>query len=159
SYYSVSDRLAREIPGAFKPNQYENPNGPRSHYETTGPEIWRDTEGRITHFVAGVGAGGTISGTGRYLRGGADGRVRGGGGDRGGTGGRWRSGGAGGGVGRGAYGPKVPREVVAVRAAGACAMTRRLAGEEGVLVGGSGGMAVVGALRAARGLPAEAVMV
>src|SRR5690606_33768254 len=68
SYYSVSDRLAREIPGAFKPNQYENPNGPRSHYETTGPEIWRDTEGRITHFVAGVGTGGTISGTGRYLR-------------------------------------------------------------------------------------------
>ena len=68
SYYSVSDRLAREIPGAFKPNQYANPNGPLSHYETTGPEIWRDTDGRVTHFVAGVGTGGTISGTGRYLK-------------------------------------------------------------------------------------------
>ena len=68
SYYSVSDRLVREIPGAFKPNQYANPNGPRSHYETTGPEIWRDTEGALTHFVTGVGTGGTISGTGRYLR-------------------------------------------------------------------------------------------
>src|SRR6201996_7460742 len=57
SYYSVSDRLAREIPGAFKPDQYSNPNGPLSHYETTGPEIWRDTEGKVTHFVAGVGTG------------------------------------------------------------------------------------------------------
>src|SRR6202012_4689060 len=68
SYYSVSDRLAREIPGAFKPDQYSNPNGPLSHYETTGPEIWRDTDGRVTHFVAGVGTGGTISGVGRYLK-------------------------------------------------------------------------------------------
>ena len=68
SYYSVSDRLVREIPGAFKPNQYANPAGPQSHYETTGPEIWRDTEGQVTHFVAGVGTGGTISGTGRYLK-------------------------------------------------------------------------------------------
>jgi len=68
SYYSVSDRLAREIPGAYKPNQYENLNGPASHYETTGPEIWRDTDGRVTHFVCGIGTGGTISGTGRYLR-------------------------------------------------------------------------------------------
>jgi cystathionine beta-synthase len=68
SYYSVSDRLAAEIPGAFKPNQYANPNGPLSHYETTGPEIWRDTDGALTHFVTGVGTGGTISGTGRYLR-------------------------------------------------------------------------------------------
>ena len=76
SYYSVSDRLAREIPGAFKPNQYENPNGPRSHYETTGPEIWRDTDGLITHFVAGVGTGGTITGTGRYLREVSEDRVR-----------------------------------------------------------------------------------
>ncbi len=68
SYYGVSDRLAREIPGAFKPDQYSNPNGPRSHYETTGPEIWRDTDGKVTHFVAGVGTGGTITGAGRYLR-------------------------------------------------------------------------------------------
>src|SRR5690349_9856217 len=67
SYYSVSDRLVRERPGAWKPDQYSNPNGPASHYETTGPEIWRDTDGRLTHFVAGVGTGGTITGTGRYL--------------------------------------------------------------------------------------------
>jgi len=68
SYYQVSDRLAREIEGAWKPNQYANPNNPRSHYETTGPEIWEQTDGRITHFVAGVGTGGTISGVGNYLK-------------------------------------------------------------------------------------------
>src|SRR5918997_4609559 len=76
SYYSVSDRLTREIPGAFKPDQYSNPNGPLSHYETTGPEIWRDTEGRVTHFVAGVGTGGTITGTGRYLKEVSGGKVK-----------------------------------------------------------------------------------
>src|SRR5947209_976787 len=67
SYYNVSERLAREIPGAWKPDQYANPNNPISHYESTGPELWSQTEGRITHFVAGVGTGGTISGVGRYL--------------------------------------------------------------------------------------------
>src|SRR4051812_38129723 len=68
SYYNVSDRLAREIPGAWKPDQYANPANPRSHYEETGPEIWDQTAGRVTHFVAGVGTGGTISGVGRYLK-------------------------------------------------------------------------------------------
>src|SRR6185295_9434192 len=68
SYYAVSDRLAAEIPGAWKPDQYSNPEGPASHYATTGPEVWADTDGRVTHFVAGVGTGGTISGTGRYLK-------------------------------------------------------------------------------------------
>jgi cystathionine beta-synthase len=68
SYYNVSDRLAREIPGAWKPDQYSNPDNPRSHYESTGPELWEQTEGKITHFVAGVGTGGTITGTGRYLK-------------------------------------------------------------------------------------------
>jgi cystathionine beta-synthase len=68
SYYSVSDRLARDIPGAFKPNQYSNPANPQAHYDTTGPEIWRQTEGRITHLVAGVGTGGTITGIANYLR-------------------------------------------------------------------------------------------
>jgi cystathionine beta-synthase len=68
SYYRVSDRLAREIPGAWKPDQYANPANPGAHYRTTGPEIWDATRGRITHFVAGIGTGGTISGTGRYLK-------------------------------------------------------------------------------------------
>ena len=68
SYYSIADKLTAEIPGAYHPNQYENPDNPRAHYESTGPEIWRDTEGKITHFVAGMGTGGTISGVGRYLK-------------------------------------------------------------------------------------------
>ena len=76
SYYSVSDRLVRETPGAWKPDQYSNPKNPASHYVSTGPEIWRDTDGRVTHFVAGVGTGGTISGVGRYLKDVSGGRVR-----------------------------------------------------------------------------------
>jgi cystathionine beta-synthase len=68
SYYSVADRLAREIPGAFQPNQYFNPANPAVHEATTGPEIWRQTAGRITHFVAGMGTGGTITGVGRALK-------------------------------------------------------------------------------------------
>ena len=68
SYYSVSERLVRETPGAFRPNQYDNRWNPWAHEQTTGPEIWRQTAGRITHFVAGVGTGGTITGVGRYLK-------------------------------------------------------------------------------------------
>ena len=68
SYYSVAARLARDIPGAFKPDQYWNEENPLAHERTTGPEIWEATEGRITHFVASVGTGGTISGTAHYLR-------------------------------------------------------------------------------------------
>jgi cystathionine beta-synthase len=68
SYYSVADRLTREVPGAYQPNQYFNPRNPEAHYRTTGPEIWRQTDGRITTFVAGVGTGGTISGAGKYLK-------------------------------------------------------------------------------------------
>jgi cystathionine beta-synthase len=68
SYYRVSDRLAREIPGAWKPDQYANPRNPLAHELTTGPEIWEATAGRVTHFVAGIGTGGTISGIGKALR-------------------------------------------------------------------------------------------
>lgn len=68
SYHSVVDRLAREIPGAYHPNQYHNPANPEVHYRTTGPEIWEDSEGRVTHFIAGMGTGGTITGVGRYLK-------------------------------------------------------------------------------------------
>ncbi|MDH6235714.1 cystathionine beta-synthase [Cryobacterium sp. CG_9.6] len=158
SYYSVSDRLAREIPGAFKPNQYFNPNGPLSHYETTGPEIWRDTDGTITHFVAGVGTGGTISGTGRYLREVSQGSVRIVGADpegsvySGGTGRPYLVEGVGEDFWPGAYDPTVVHEVIAVSDAESFAMTRRLALEEGILVGGSSGMAVVAALRLAETL-------
>lgn len=68
NYHNVADRLTREIPGAFQPNQYFNPVNPQTHYETTGPEIWKQTKGRIDYFVAGVGTGGTISGVARYLK-------------------------------------------------------------------------------------------
>ena len=68
SYYRVADRLTEEIPGAFQPNQYRNPANPQTHYDTTGPELWRQTGGRLTHLVVGVGTGGTITGMARYLR-------------------------------------------------------------------------------------------
>lgn len=68
SYYKVSDRLAQEIPGAYKPDQYHNPANPLAHYDTTGPEIWKQTEGKITHFVCGMGTGGTITGVAKYLK-------------------------------------------------------------------------------------------
>lgn len=68
SYYEVAKRLVRETPNSFSPNQYFNENNPQAHYDSTGPEIWRDTEGKITHFVAGMGTGGSISGTARYLK-------------------------------------------------------------------------------------------
>ncbi|ADG73833.1 cystathionine beta-synthase [Cellulomonas flavigena DSM 20109] len=165
SYYSVSDRITRETPGAWKPNQYANVNGPASHYASTGPEIWADTDGRVTHLVAGVGTGGTITGTGRFLkdvsadRPAADGgRVVVVGADPAGS---VYSGGDGRpylveGVGEDfwptAYDPAVPDEIIAVSDADSFDMTRRLAREEGLLVGGSCGMAVEATLRHARDL-------
>jgi cystathionine beta-synthase len=165
SYYAVAERLAREIPGGFKPGQYENPANPLSHYETTGPEVWSQTGGRITHFVAGMGTCGTITGVGRYLKEqdqgiqivGADPEgsifsdpsnihtyaVEGVGED----------------FYPGNYDPEVVDEVIQVTDRESFLMTRRLMAEEGLFVGGSCGMAVVAAVQAARELPEEAVVV
>jgi cystathionine beta-synthase len=165
SYYSVSDRLVREIDGAWKPDQYSNPENARSHYESTGPELWTQTDGRITHFVAGVGTGGTISGTGRYLKEVSDGRVRVVGADpegsvySGGTGRPYLVEGVGEDFWPDAYDRDVADEIVAVSDRESFVMTRRLAREEGLLVGGSCGMAVVAALKVAGRATADDVVV
>ena len=165
SYYNVSDRLVRETPGAWKPDQYSNPNNPRSHYETTGPELWEQTEGKITHFVAGVGTGGTISGTGRYLKEISDGRVKVVGADpegsvyTGGSGRPYLVEGVGEDFWPTAYDRSVADEIVAVSDKDSFQMTRRLAKEEGLLVGGSCGMAVVAALEVAARLGPDDVVV
>ncbi|AWV48669.1 cystathionine [beta]-synthase [Mycobacterium leprae Kyoto-2] len=155
SYYSVSDRLVAKIDGAWKPDQYANPAGPASHYETTGPEIWADTDGRVTHFVAGIGTGGTITGVGRYLKEVSGGLVRIIGADpegsvySGGTGRPYLVEGVGEDFWPAAYDPMVPDQIIAVSDSDSFNMTRRLAREEAMLVGGSCGMAVVAALQVA----------
>jgi cystathionine beta-synthase len=165
SYYSVSDRLAKEIPGGWKPDQYANPDNPRSHYETTGPEIWAQTDGKVTHFVTGAGTGGTISGVGRYLKEQSGGRVRVIGADpegsvySGGTGRPYLVEGVGEDFWPEAYDRSVADEIIAVSDGDSFSMTRRLAREEGLLVGGSCGMAVVAALRAAERLGPDDVLV
>jgi cystathionine beta-synthase len=165
SYYNVSDRLAREIPGAWKPDQYSNQNNPLSHYEQTGPELWEQTGGQITHFVAGVGTGGTISGIGRYLREASVGRVKIIGADPEGS---VYSGGSGRpylveGVGEDfwpeTYDRGICDEIIEVSDKESFILTRRLAREEGLLVGGSCGMAVAAALEVARRADPDDVIV
>ena len=165
SYYNVSDRLVGEIPGAWKPDQYSNPNNPLSHYHSTGPELWEQTDGRITAFVAGVGTGGTISGTGQYLKEVSQGRVKVIGADpegsvySGGTGRPYLVEGVGEDFWPECYDRTVADDVIAVSDKDSFIMTRRLAREEGLLVGGSCGMAVVAALRYAERLTKDDVVV
>ncbi|QUY62791.1 Cystathionine beta-synthase [Gulosibacter molinativorax] len=165
SYNSVAARLVDEIPGAYMPNQFANPNGPLAHYRSTGPEIWRDTDGLVTHAVIGVGTGGTISGTGRFLKDASEGRVEVIGVEPEGS--IYSGGDAHGylveGVGEDffpdAFDTTVPDRILKIGDAESFAMTRRLATEEALLVGGSSGMAVAAALRVAEGLDATAVVV
>ncbi|HEY9723282.1 MAG TPA: cystathionine beta-synthase [Oscillatoriaceae cyanobacterium] len=164
SYYSVANRLTAEIPGAFQPNQFKNLDNPQAHYMSTGPEIWQDTEGQITHFVASMGTGGTITGTSRYLKEqnpnlvvvGADPE------------GSVYSGDAPKpylveGIGMSCVPPTIDLSLVdrfeRVDDAESFKMARRLTREEGIFAGGSSGTAVAAALRVARELPKEAVMV
>ena len=166
SYYRVADRLTQEIPGAFQPNQYKNQANPEAHYRTTGPELWRQSGGRITHFVAGVGTGGTITGVGRYLReqnpdieiigadpvgsiysGGEDGvkpyLVEGVGEDF------WPT----------TYDPQIVDRYVTVSDRDSFLWTRRLAETEGILSGGSCGLALYAAYQVARDLDDPDAMV
>ena len=164
SYYSVADRLTEEIPNAFQPNQFKNLDNPEAHYRTTGPEIWDDTDGKVTHYVASMGTGGTITGTARYLKEqnphvvvvGADPE------------GSIYSGDepkayAVEGIGMSCVPPTIDLSLVdrfeRVSDKESFAMARRLTREEGIFVGGSSGTAVVAALRVARELPADAVVV
>ena len=157
SYYSVAARLARDIPGAFKPDQYWNDENPAAHERTTGPELWEATEGRITHFVASVGTGGTISGTARYLREknpaiqviGADpeGSVL-----SGDTARPYLTEGVGEDFFPGTYDASMVDRWVRVSDRDAFAMARRITREEGILSGGSCGTAMVAAREVVREL-------
>lgn len=155
SYYSVADRLTREVPNAFQPNQYFNPMNPRAHYESTGPEIWRQTAGKITHFVAGVGTGGTISGVARFLKEQNPG-IRVIGVDPEGsiytsqTIHTYKVEGVGEDFWPGTFDRSVVDEWVQVTDRDAFLTARRVTREEGILVGGSGGMAVWAALEVAK---------
>jgi cystathionine beta-synthase len=151
SYYSVADRLTNEIPGAYRPNQYFNDANPAEHERSTGPEIWRQTAGRITHFVAGIGTGGTITGVGRYLKAqrpdvqiiGADpeGSVF-----SGGSGRPYLVEGVGEDFWPPTFDPSVVDRTVMVSDAESFAAARRVTHEEGLLIGGSCGTAVHAAL-------------
>ena len=164
SYYGVAARLVSEIPGAFMPNQWHNRFNPEAHYRTTGPEIWEQTGGAITHFVSGIGTGGTISGTARYLKE-QNPKIHVVGADPEGSiySGDTPKSFAVEGIGM-SYLPetvdmKVIDEMVRVSDRDSFLMARRIAREEGLLVGGSSGTAAVAALRLARTLPKDAVLV
>jgi cystathionine beta-synthase len=160
SYYSVAARLARDIPGAFKPDQYWNDENPKAHEATTGPEIWDQTEGRITHLVVSVGTGGTVTGTGRYLKSrnprlsiiGADpeGSIL-----SGDTARPYLTEGVGEDFLPGTFDPSIVDRWVRVSDRDAFAAARRLTREEGILAGESCGTALVAALDEARRLMAD----
>jgi len=165
SYYSVARRLAQEIPGSWQPDQYANPDNPAAHYHSTGPEIWAQTDGKVTHFVAGIGTGGTISGTGRYLKEKSGNKVKVIGADpegsvySGGTGRPYLVEGVGEDIWPATYDRQIADEVIAVSDADSFTMTRRLAREEALLVGGSAGLAVAAALEVARTADPDDVIV
>ncbi|MEM9562050.1 MAG: cystathionine beta-synthase [Actinomycetota bacterium] len=164
SYYSTAERLVQETPNAFRPNQYANPNNPRAHFETTGPEIWRQTEGRITHFVAGAGTGGTLSGVGRYLKtknpdvqiiaADPEGSVY-----SGGSGRPYLVEGVGEDFWPATYDPQVVDRVIPISDADSFLCARRVSREEGLLIGGSCGTAVAAALQQASELTADDLVV
>ena len=164
SYYRVADRLTEEIPGAFQPNQYWNPENPKTHYETTGPEIWAQTDGRIDVFVAGVGTGGTISGVGRFLKEqnpdvtivGADpeGSLYSGDEPR-----PYLVEGIGEDFWPGTFDPEVVDRYVKVSDRDSFLTARAVTRQEGILVGGSCGSAVFAALMVARELDASKTVV
>ncbi len=170
SVYKVAERLVQEIPGAFCPNQFANPDNPAAHFETTGPEIWRDTDGRITCFVAGVGTGGTITGVARYLKM-RNPSVKVMGVDPEGSvyaalfKGKEASPAPY--LVEGIGGEKIPEtldfsvidEIITVSDREAFAMARRLAREEGILVGMSSGACVAAALKVAEEMGQEDVIV
>lgn len=170
SHYSVAKKLASQIPGAFSPNQYCNKNNPQAHYDTTGPEIWRDTGGSITHFVAGMGTGGTISGVARFLRG-QNPKIKVIGADPEGSIYKAEFEGSGAparpykveGIGEdflpGTMDLRLIDSVATVSDKDAFLTARRLAREEGILAGGSSGAAVFASLKLAKELGNEAKIV
>ena len=151
SYYSTAERLVHEIPGSYRPNQYHNPVNPQSHYDTTGPEIWRQTDGLVTHFVAGAGTGGTLGGVGRYLKeqnpaiqiiaADPEGSVY-----SGGSGRPYLVEGVGEDFWPDTYDPALVDRTIAISDADSFLMARRVSEEEGLLIGGSCGTAVAAAL-------------